>query len=92
MNIEYLMWRDITISHIRSGKKDVIPCGVVDIVYGVIDIATIKGYTSNQGTSTASNYVMSKPKLLRLTSTGIELEARFLEKGRYHKVNISAKF
>lgn len=105
MNIEHLMWHDITVTHIKSKKVDrPITCGTIR--YGVregLDSTTlsIQGYSSIQGFSTNDQAVYGDPTLIRMDPNGIEFEAlwwsvRFGPKGgetrRQHKVKITAKF
>lgn len=87
MNIEHLMWNDITITHFDSKgrihskfKTDIIKCG--SIRFGVREGLThvslsLQGYDSVQGFSNTQLGVYVDPELVKLTPNEVEFKAKW---------------
>lgn len=87
MNVEFLMWHDITITHLnKNGKKDsskkidTVPCGAIR--FGVdnpnvtsMQTLSIQGYDGVQGFSTDNTHTYINPMLVKMTSQLVEFEA-----------------
>lgn len=99
MNIEYLMWRDITITHLNkkgakdtSKKTDVIPCG--SIRFGVdnpnvtsMRTLSIRGFNNVQGFSNDTCHVYINPEVVSLTPEGVEFTADWWGTKFHYKKN-----
>lgn len=96
MNLEFLMWSNISVTRIELPHSVwTVPCGTIRVETDPLSNLTalhVQGYDGINGLSNGLHGLYANPKLLFLNSQKIEFLAEGWEGNNFYPVKITATF